>query len=81
MASCVAEAEGALAPWEVDWREPVALLVGNEGAGLPEDVVHGADGRIHIPMATRVESLNAGAAAAVVLYEAYRQRQSEAGSR
>ena len=82
VASCVHdEGSSAMAPWEVEWCEPVALLVGNEGAGLPEDVVHGADGRIHIPMATRVESLNAGAAAAVVLYEAYKQRQSEAGSR
>jgi tRNA G18 (ribose-2'-O)-methylase SpoU len=80
VASCVHE-EGAdaLAPWEVEWCEPVALLVGNEGAGLPEDVVHAADGRIHIPMATEVESLNAGAAAAVVLYEAYRQRRRRRG--
>jgi TrmH family RNA methyltransferase len=75
LASCAHEAtEGALSPWEVDWRQPIALLVGNEGAGLPEDVVQAADRRIRIPMATRVESLNAGAAAAVVLYEAYRQR-------
>jgi RNA methyltransferase, TrmH family len=69
-------AEG-VAPWEVEWCEPVALLVGNEGAGLPEEVAHAADGRIHIPMATQVESLNAGAAAAVVLYEAYRQRKAQ----
>ncbi len=75
MASCAHQDGGdAMAPWEVDWCEPVALLVGNEGAGLPEEVVHAADRRIHIPMATQVESLNAGAAAAVVLYEAYRQR-------
>lgn len=75
VASCVHEdGVGLMAPWEVEWCEPVALLVGNEGAGLPEDVVHAADGKIHIPMATKVESLNAGAAAAVVLYEAYRQR-------
>ena len=81
VASCAHEEEaGAMAPWEVQWCEPVALLVGNEGAGLPEDVVHAADGRIHIPMATRVESLNAGAAAAVVLYEAYRQRRKAMGS-
>jgi RNA methyltransferase, TrmH family len=77
VASCVHQGSGdALAPWEVQWCEPVALLVGNEGAGLPEEVVHAADGRIHIPMATPVESLNAGAAAAVVLYEAYRQRKA-----
>jgi RNA methyltransferase, TrmH family len=76
VASCVhQEGRNALTPWEVEWCEPVALLVGNEGAGLPEEVIHAADGRIHIPMATRVESLNAGAAAAVALYEAYRQRR------
>jgi RNA methyltransferase, TrmH family len=78
LASCVHDAaSGASAPvcpWEVNWCEPTALLVGNEGAGLPEDVVHGADERIHIPMATNVESLNAAAAAAVLFYEAYRQR-------
>ncbi|MGB7730711.1 MAG: RNA methyltransferase [Candidatus Acidiferrum sp.] len=62
------------APWQIEWCEPTALLVGNEGAGLPEEIVHAADTRIHIPMATQVESLNAAAAAAVVLYEAYRQR-------
>jgi tRNA G18 (ribose-2'-O)-methylase SpoU len=79
VASCAHQESGdALAPWEVKWCEPVALLVGNEGAGLPEEVVHAADGRIHIPMATQVESLNAGAAAAVVLYEAYRQRKAVA---
>ena len=75
VASCVhEEGAGSEAPWEVEWCEPVALLVGNEGAGLPEEVVHAADGRIHIPMATKAESLNAAAAATVVLYEAYRQR-------
>jgi TrmH family RNA methyltransferase len=89
VATCVHEEVGGIAqgsgqtltPWEVEWCEPIALLVGNEGAGLPEEVVHAADGRIHIPMATlpssgqaRVESLNAAAAATVVLYEAYRQR-------
>jgi len=39
-----------------------------------KEVVHAAEGRIHIPMATGVESLNAASAATVVLYEAYRQR-------
>ena len=78
-ASCVdrKEAKG-IAPWEANWCEPVALLVGNEGAGLPEGVVQAADVRVHIPMLTKVESLNAAAAAAVVLYEAFRQRKEEA---
>ena len=65
-----------LAPWEVDWCEPVALLVGNEGAGLPEEVERSADARIRIPMASGIESLNAAAAAAVLFYEAARQRKS-----
>jgi len=62
-------------PWDVDWCGAVAVLFGNEGSGLPEEVVRAADGRIHIPMAGPVESLNAAAAAAVVLYEAFRQRK------
>ena len=66
----------ALSPWEVDWCEPVALLVGNEGAGLPEEVERSADARIRIHMASGVDSLNAAAAAAVLFYEAARQRNS-----
>jgi TrmH family RNA methyltransferase len=65
------------APWEIDWCQPIALLVGNEGAGLPEDIVHSADARIQIPMERRVESLNAAAAAAVLFYEAFRQRRGK----
>jgi TrmH family RNA methyltransferase len=67
-----------LAPWEVDWCQPIALLVGNEGSGLPEEIERSADARIHVPMATGVESLNAAAAAAVVFYEAARQRNAAA---
>jgi TrmH family RNA methyltransferase len=65
-----------LAPWEVDWCKPSALLVGNEGSGLPVEVERSADARIRIPMARGVESLNAAAAAAVLFYEAARQRNS-----
>jgi RNA methyltransferase, TrmH family len=69
-------AKPLLAPWEVDWRQPVALLIGNEGAGLPEEIERSADVRIRIPMSSSVESLNAAAAAAVLFYEAARQRSS-----
>ncbi|HXN95475.1 MAG TPA: RNA methyltransferase [Candidatus Acidoferrales bacterium] len=72
--------QAPLAPWEVDWCQPVALLVGNEGAGLPEEVERSADARIRIPMASGIESLNAAAAAAVVFYEAARQRNSAAAA-
>ncbi|HEY2819569.1 MAG TPA: RNA methyltransferase [Candidatus Acidoferrum sp.] len=80
-ASGDADADGAdandvvLAPWDVDWCKPVALLVGNEGAGLPVEVEKSADARIRIPMASGIESLNAAAAAAVLFYEAARQRK------
>jgi TrmH family RNA methyltransferase len=69
-----------LAPWEVDWCQPVALLVGNEGAGLPEEVERSADARIRIPMSSGIESLNAAAAAAVLFYEAARQRNASAAT-
>ncbi len=78
LASCVHDAKTesvSLSPWEVDWCQAIALLVGNEGAGLPEEIVRGADARVHIPMARGVESLNAAAAAAVMFYEGYRQRE------
>jgi len=62
-----------------DLREAVAIFIGNEGAGLPRDIEHVADARISIPMSARVESLNAGVAASVVLYEASRQRATLTG--
>jgi RNA methyltransferase, TrmH family len=65
-----------LTPWQVDWCQPVALLIGNEGSGLPEEIERSADARIRIPMSSSVESLNAAAAAAVLFYEAARQRSS-----
>ena len=67
--------DAVLAPWDLDWCQPVALLVGNEGAGLPREVEQSADARIRIPMASGIESLNAAAAAAVLFYEAARQRK------
>ncbi len=61
-----------------DWREPAAVFVGNEGAGLPPEITHAADAVISIPTAGTVESLNAGVAASIVLYEAARQRAEAA---
>ncbi len=59
---------------QADLRGPVALIVGNEGAGLSKDVLVQADELVAIPQSARVESLNAGIAASVILYEAARQR-------
>jgi TrmH family RNA methyltransferase len=71
-----AEGVSSFAPWDVDWCEPIALFIGNEGTGLPEEIERSADARVHIPMAAGTESLNAAAAAAVLFYEAARQRKS-----
>jgi TrmH family RNA methyltransferase len=70
-----------LCPWEVDWKSPAAILIGNEGAGLPDDLIRGVDARVSIPQAPAVtpigvESLNAAMAATVLLYEAMRQRKA-----
>jgi TrmH family RNA methyltransferase len=58
-----------------DLRRPSAIFIGSEGAGLPPEVERAADARISIPMSDAVESLNAGVAASVLLYEAARQRK------
>lgn len=65
---------GEKSVFELDLKSPGALLVGNEGAGLSEEVLKIASGKVAIPMPGRVESLNAAAAAAVALFEAVRQR-------
>jgi TrmH family RNA methyltransferase len=59
---------------ECDLRGPVAILLGGEGAGLPAAWLDAADGRLTIPMRGKVESLNVAIAAALILYEASRQR-------
>ncbi|MGH9757445.1 MAG: TrmH family RNA methyltransferase [Candidatus Acidiferrales bacterium] len=61
-----------------DLRGDAAIFIGNEGAGLAEEIIHAADAAISIPMSEAVESLNAGVAASVVLYEAARQRGAPA---
>ena len=59
---------------EVDLTGPVAILVGTEKAGLTDEALEAADLRVRIPMRGAVNSLNVATAAAVVLYEAVRQR-------
>jgi TrmH family RNA methyltransferase len=61
---------------EADLKGPSAIFFGNEGAGLPREVMAKMDEFISIPHTPQVESLNAGVAASIVLYEAARQRSS-----
>jgi TrmH family RNA methyltransferase len=58
----------------VDLTGPVAILIGNEGSGVPLELAAKADGALTIPCPGLVESLNASVAASVLLYEAARQR-------
>jgi TrmH family RNA methyltransferase len=60
---------------EVSWTLPLAIFIGNEGAGVPRDLMHQMQETIVIPQAAQVESLNAGVAASIVLYEAARASQ------
>ncbi|MGA9882914.1 MAG: RNA methyltransferase [Candidatus Acidiferrales bacterium] len=61
---------------EANLREPTAIFIGNEGAGLSAEVKRAADAVITILISRNVESLNAGVAASIMLYEAAKQRQS-----
>lgn len=61
--------------YALDLRGPLALAIGNEGAGLSPAVAQAARVRAQIPMAGRVESLNAAAALAAAAFEALRQRR------
>lgn len=54
---------------------PLAMFIGNEGSGLPRDLMTRMDEVVVIPHAPQVESLNAGVATSILLYEAARQRK------
>jgi len=60
--------------WEVNFRHPTVLLLGNEGNGLSDNIAGLADCTVQIPLAEKVESLNVAIAAALMLYEVKRQR-------
>lgn len=63
----------SLTYWQVDWRKPSLILLGNEGAGLSDDLAAMADTQVKIPLSPGVESLNVAITAALMLYEAQRQ--------
>jgi TrmH family RNA methyltransferase len=59
---------------EMSWTLPFAVFIGNEGAGLSRELTRQMDETLRIPQSKEVESLNAGVAASIVLYEAARNR-------
>ena len=72
----IAEAGANTCHTSFDWTEPFVLVLGNEAAGPRSETVALATHRVRIDMAAGSESLNVGAAAAVLLFEARRQRQN-----
>ena len=67
-------AEGATVLYEADLTLPAAIVIGNEGIGMSRIVAEHCDFKVSIPMKGQISSLNASAAAAILLYEAVRQR-------
>lgn len=72
--------EGARSLYDLDLRGPCAFIVGNEGAGITPGLAKAASATARIPTTGRVESLNAGIAGSVALFECMRQRGAK-GSR
>ena len=66
--------DGASGMWQTDLRGPVALVIGSEGDGIGRLVAEKCDFMVSIPMRGKVSSLNASAAASVLIYEVLRQR-------
>ena len=67
-------AEGSIPMYKADLTGPAAIVIGNEGDGMSQLVRKNCDVMVHIPMKGRISSLNASAAASILLYEALRQR-------
>ena len=67
-------AEGSIPMYQADLRGPAAIVIGSEGEGMSRLVQKNCDVTVHIPMKGSITSLNASAAASILLYEAVRQR-------
>ena len=67
-------AEGSTTLYKADLKGAAAIVIGNEGQGMSRLVSDSCDFKVSIPMKGSISSLNASAAAAIMLYEAVRQR-------
>ena len=67
-------ADGTTALYDADLKGPAAIVIGSEGSGMGRLVAESCDFLVRIPMKGKLNSLNASAAAAILLYEAVRQR-------
>ena|SRR5688572_15523912 len=71
----LADASGQVSCWGADFKPPLALIVGGEAEGASESARKLADVLVNIPMPGKIESLNAAAAGAVLMFEVVRQRK------
>ncbi|MBQ4426704.1 MAG: 23S rRNA (guanosine(2251)-2'-O)-methyltransferase RlmB [Oscillospiraceae bacterium] len=67
-------ADGQNDLWQTDMKGPIAIVIGSEGDGMSRLVAESCDFKLSIPMAGHIDSLNASCSAAIVIYEAMRQR-------
>ena len=64
----------SLKHYMAEYNSPTAVVFGNEGNGVSKELMEAVDRKVYIPMSGKAESLNVASAAAIVLYEANRQR-------
>lgn len=81
VALAVTSGRGAGSLWDTELPAPLAILLGSEGAGLPDELLAAGDIRLRIPMTGTAESLNVAVAAGILLYEAWRQFAAKGGTR
>ena len=74
-------ADGSSELWHTDFSGPMALVIGSEGDGMGRLVRESCDFTVSLPMRGRVSSLNAAAAASIVMYEVLRQRSGAGGTK
>jgi RNA methyltransferase, TrmH family len=79
VAVAATSSRAATSCWDAQWQLPLALLLGSEGAGLPDDLLTAADLQVSIPMTGTAESLNLAVAAGVLLYEVRRRTWTASG--
>lgn len=72
--TCVTVPIGGLPYYEIDMSQGIALVIGNEGNGISDEIIAKADELVTIPMAGDIESLNAAVSAGILMYEAIRGR-------
>lgn len=72
-----ADAHTGTSMWEIKWPDKLALVMGNEAWGIPEEEAALADALVKVPILGAAESLNVSAAAAVLLYEVARGREAK----